>query len=51
MERSLGVIALDDREYALRDKWIGVAAELEGILQTIRWKHAKAESSGSPEID
>ncbi|HUQ98576.1 MAG TPA: AAA family ATPase [Gemmatimonadaceae bacterium] len=44
MEKSLGVVALDDQQYSVRDKWLEAAKELDGILQAIQWEHAKEQT-------
>jgi hypothetical protein len=44
LEQSLNVEALDDVRYALRDRWLTVAGDLNGVLYAIRWEHAKAKA-------
>lgn len=44
MEKALGLVAQEDQQYAVRDKWMEGARELDGILQTIQWEHAKGQA-------
>lgn len=44
VERTLGVVALDDPRYALRDKWLDVADDCDGVVQAISWERAKVKA-------
>ncbi len=44
LERFVNVLALDDVNHALRDRWLSVAADQDGIIHAIKWQQAKASA-------
>jgi hypothetical protein len=44
VEKNLGIVALGDPQYALREKWLEVAEDLDGVLQAIGWERAKGRA-------
>lgn len=44
LESALSVLALSNRTYALRARWLGVAADLDGVVLAIKWQDAKQQA-------
>jgi hypothetical protein len=44
LEGFVGVLALDDTSYALRDRWLSVAADSDGVVYAVKWQAAKAKA-------
>lgn len=44
VEQSLGVVAHDDVTYARRERWLAVAADMDGVLAAVNWEHAKSKA-------
>jgi hypothetical protein len=44
VEKTLGVVALADPRYALREKWLEVVDDLDGVVPAIGWGRAKVKA-------
>ena len=44
VEKTLGIVALGDPSYALREKWLDVVDDLDGVLQAVGWERAEGKA-------
>jgi AAA domain len=44
LERFVGVLALEEKSYAQRDRWLSVASDLDGVVYAVKWQAAKGKA-------